>query len=207
MARASHPRLQGLKLRAAPWLWRLLAATVRVAATPRASATRPGPVIFACLHRDFLPALLYVRRARPVLLVSHSPDGDVLRRTLAPAGFDFARGSTGKRGAPAFARLLSALREGRCVGVAVDGPRGPFGEVREGVVLLSRLSGCPIVTLRVAPGPHWRLRTWDRTVVPAPGSRVALSEGPAIQVPADASDADLPAWGERVARVLRGEPA
>ena len=167
--------LQALKLRLGPAGWRLLFGGVRVRRlAPAPDPSRP-PVIYACLHRDLIPAILHVRPARPTLLVSRSPDGDILVRILAPHGFGFSRGSTGKDGGRAFVHLLRALRAGRSVGVAVDGPRGPFGEVQEGVVQLSRRSGCPIVPLRVRPGRHWKLRNWDRTVVPCPLSTVAVS--------------------------------
>ncbi len=202
--RVAHPALLGLKKALAPPLWRLLAGTVRVRPRPSDRPPRPEPVIFACLHRDFLPALLYVRPWRPVLLVSGSPDGEVLIRALAPSGFGFVRGSTGKGGGPAFVRLLGALREGRCVGVAVDGPRGPFGQVQEGVVQLARLSGRPIVPLRALPGRHWRLRTWDRTVVPRPGSLLRLEEGAPLSVAAGAAGEADAAPAARLARALLG---
>ena len=208
--RVGHPRWQPLKEGLAPALWRLLAATARPRAaggpTPAAGETaaagRP-PAIFACLHRDILPALLYVRRWRPVLLVSQSRDGDVLIRTLRPDGFDFARGSTGPTGGPGYVRLLAAVREGRCVGIAVDGPRGPFGAVREGVMQLSRLSGRPIVPLRAGDGRYWRLRTWDRTLVPWPGAAFTLAEGPPLQVAPDAGEAEMAAARRRLADLLK----
>lgn len=203
--RAGHPRWQPLKESLAPVLWRLLAATARPRATAAAPPPAPrSPVIFACLHRDILPALLYVRRWRPVLLVSQSRDGDVLIRTLRPDGFDFARGSTGPTGGPGFVRLLAALREGRCVGVAVDGPRGPFGAVRDGVMQLSRLSGRPIVPLRAGRGRYWRLRTWDRTLVPWPGAAFTLGEGPPLQVAPDAGEAEMATARDRLAALLTG---
>ncbi len=203
--RASDPALQGLKLRLGPPLWRLLARTVRIRPPLAARPPRARPVIYACLHRDMIPAILYVRPCRPVLLVSHSPDGDILIRALTPDGFGFARGSTGRNGGQAFVRLLAALREGRSVGVAVDGPRGPFGTVHEGVVQLSRLSECPVVPLLVRPGRHARLRTWDRTIVPCPGGGALVREGPPLQVPPDAVDDAAREWSRRIAAALARE--
>lgn len=201
--RAGHPGWQPLKEGLAPALWRFLAATARPrAAEGQAPAASRPAAIFACLHRDILPALLYVRRWRPVLLVSQSRDGDVLIRTLRPDGFEFARGSTGPTGGPGFVRLLAALREGRCVGLAVDGPRGPFGAVRDGVMQLSRLSGRPIVPLWAGEGRYWRLRTWDRTLVPWPGAAFTLVEGPPLQVAPDAGEAEMAAARGRLAALL-----
>ena len=202
MVRAGHPALQGWKLRLASPVWRLLVLAVPVRPRPAGRPAHPGPVIYACLHRDLIPAMLYVRPSRPVLLVSQSADGEVLSRALGPHGFGFARGSTGHGGGPAFMRLLAALREGRSVGVAVDGPRGPFGAVREGVVQLSRLSGRPVVPLRARPRHCWRLRTWDGTIVPWPGAVARIDEGPPLQVPPEEDPAQTPLWSARIAAAL-----
>ena len=202
MVRAGHPALQGWKLRLAGPAWRLLVGAVPVRPRPAARPAHAGPVIYACLHRDLIPAILYVRPAQPVLLVSQSADGEVLISALGPHGFGFARGSTGRGGGPAFMRLLAALREGRSVGVAVDGPRGPFGAVREGVVQLSRLSGRPVVPLRARPRRCWRLRTWDGTIVPWPGAAAWIDEGAPLQVPPEEDPAQAPVWSARIAAAL-----
>ena len=92
------------------------------------------------------------------------------------------RGSTGKEGGAAFRSLLTQLRSGRSVGIAVDGPRGPFGKVHAGGLRLAQLSGLPVVPLHVEPGRHLALKTWDRTVVPAPGSRLRIRYGEPLYV-------------------------
>ncbi len=202
---------QGLKLRLAPALWRLLAATVRL--EPRdvvAAGAGRGPVIYACLHRDILPCLMFVRAARPHLLVSGSEDGDILVRALGGegGGFAFVRGATGEGGGRALVELRRLLATGAAVGVAVDGPKGPFGEIRDGVAHLSHLTGAPVVPLKAVPGPALRLRTWDRTVVPLPFSRVRLAVGAPVvahEGPAEAGAAALRAalsafFGEGTAR-------
>jgi len=193
-----------LKLRLAPPLYRLLAGSVRLAG--HGTARRPGarPVIFACLHRDMIPAIFHVRAARPTLLVSRSPDGDILIRTLGRHGYGFVRGSTGKQGGRAFRDLLLALENGASVGLAVDGPRGPFGVVRDGVLQLSRRTGTPIVPLAVRCGRHLSLRNWDRTVLPLPFSRLDVVEREAVVVPSEASESEIADIASRLAATLIG---
>ena len=168
---------QSLKLRAAPWLWRLLRATVRLSPADALAGGHGGPVIYACLHRDILPCLLFVEAAAPYLLVSGSDDGAILVRALRGSRFGFVRGATGERGGRALVELRRVLEAGAAVGIAVDGPTGPYGEIRDGVAHLARLTGRPVVPLAAAPACAWRLRTWDRTVVPVPGSRVLMRVG------------------------------
>jgi lysophospholipid acyltransferase (LPLAT)-like uncharacterized protein len=51
-----------------------------------------------------------------------------------------------------------------------------------------------------------RLRTWDRTIVPAPGSLVHVEERVPLQVPVAAADApDTAAWNRRIAEALGAE--
>ena len=150
-----------------------------------------GPVIFACLHRDILPAILHVRERKPILLVSTSPDGEILLRTLGEKDYGFVRGQTGREGARALVELRRRLQEGRSIGLAVDGPKGPYGSIRLGVLQLARLAGVPILPLRAEAASAWVLDTWDRTVVPRPFSRVQMVCAPPVWIDAATADEDL----------------
>jgi hypothetical protein len=163
-----------------------------------------GPVIFACLHRDILPCLLFVRAAKPHLLVSGSEDGAILVSALANSGFGFVRGATGEGGGRALVELRRILDSGGAVGVAVDGPKGPFGEIRDGVTHLARLTGRAIVPLAAEPTGAVRLRTWDRTVVPLPGSRVILRVGAPLIAGDGAPEAEAIRMREQLTVFFRG---
>jgi len=195
---------QSLKLRAAPALWRLLTTTVRLEPPDAVAAGAIGPVIFACLHRDILPCLLFVRAARPHLLVSGSEDGAILVSALAGSDFGFVRGATGEGGGRALVELRRILDSGGAVGVAVDGPKGPFGEIRDGVTHLARLTGRAIVPLAAEPTGAVRLRTWDRTVVPLPGSRVVMRMGAPLITGGGAPEAEAIRMREQLMMFFRG---
>ncbi len=199
---------QRLKLGLGPAGWRLLAVTCRHRTTSLAPGPVAEPVIFACLHRDILPAMLYCRSARPHLLISKSDDGEILVRTLGRCGFGFVRGSTGHAGHEGFVGLLRALRNGQHVGVAVDGPRGPSGRVHDGVLQLAKRAQAPILPLVARCRGPLVLSTWDRTRVPLPFSAFAVDDKPPVLVAADADDAALEAarrlLGERL-EVARGD--
>ena len=185
-----------------PWLYRLLAVSIRLdggGAAPRPAAR---PVIFACLHRDRIPASMYVMPARPALLISRSPDGDILINPLQRHGFSFVRGSTGKKGGEAFRGLLAALQAGCSIGITVDGPRGPFGTVHNGVIQLSRLTGAPIVPLDIDVDRQYTLSTWDRTVLPLPFARIKVQEGTEIVVPSAIDEDGAAEYARRLAATL-----
>lgn len=183
--------LQRLKLTLAPCAWRFLRKTVRLREAAADPAWGPGPVIFACLHRDILPAIMFVRPARPALLVSNSPDGEILVRTLGEEDYRYVRGATGLEGGRALVLLRRELEAGHSVGLAVDGPEGPFGSIREGVLHLARMTGAPVVPLVARADRPVVLDTWDRTVVPVPWRRVEMQEGPILRIPSTATDQDM----------------
>jgi lysophospholipid acyltransferase (LPLAT)-like uncharacterized protein len=185
--------VQAWKLALAPRVWRLLRRSLRFQEFQDRAAEKPPPLIFACLHRDILPAILFVRSVRPTLLVSNSLDGDILIRALGQVDYRFVRGATGADGGRAFVALKRELAAGHSVGLAVDGPVGPFGAIHPGVVQLAKATGVPILPLvAVVPGA-FVLGTWDRTVVPRPFSRFEIQNGPAICLQPDASAGDLQA--------------
>jgi lysophospholipid acyltransferase (LPLAT)-like uncharacterized protein len=121
-------------------------------------------------------------RATPTkALVSLSPDGQFLARALDRMGFPAIRGSTEKPGKPgaakggsaAFREVLRQLRVGGCA-VTPDGPRGPANQMGEGVPLMAKLSGAPVLMMGLSCSPSIRLNSWDRALVPLPFGRGAI---------------------------------
>ena len=93
----------------------------------------------------------------------------------------------------------------------MDGPRGPLRSVQPGAVWLASLTGSPVLPFHVEAQRYWSARSWDRTQVPRPFSRVAVAIGRPIDVPPRASEATLEAsraqleqaLGNLAARTLR----
>ncbi len=183
--------LQRLKLALAPGAWWFLKKTVDLGEAPSEPEWGDHPVIFACLHRDIIPAIMFVRPWRPALLVSNSPDGEILVKTLGDGNYRFVRGATGTDGGRALVLLRRELVAGHCVGVAVDGPEGPFGSIREGVLHLARMTGVAVIPLVAKASRPLVLDTWDRTVIPVPFRRVEMEIGPTLRIPHDAQDVDI----------------
>ncbi len=180
-----------LKLILAPFIWRVLRSTL---STPPLSDKIPlqnGPVIFACLHRDIIGSIFHVASARPSLLVSNSDDGLILVKTLGSRNYDFIRGATGENGGRALVHLRKALQKGHNIGLAVDGPKGPFGEIHSGVFQLARLTGAPIVPLRPVFSRSFSVHTWDRTEIPVLFSGCTVHTGPVLRLNPDAGNEEM----------------
>ena len=77
------------------------------------------------------------------------------------------------RSEAASARALEdLLKEGYHVALALDGPRGPAGEIRPGALYLAQKTGRPIICVNIRIERSVRLRRrWDRLEIPLPFSR------------------------------------
>jgi len=67
----------------------------------------------------------------------------------------------------------------------LDGPRGPRGVVKPGLIALAKQSGVPIVPFYLSINRAWVLRSWDRCLVPKPFSKIVVRWGRLITVPKD----------------------
>jgi len=182
---------QKLKLMLAPPALKILESTLKISPISKSIGLQNGPVIFAGLHRDIIGAILYMRPAKPWLLVSGSDDGLILVRALGNDDFGFIRGATGENGGRALVKLRRTLEAGHHIALAVDGPKGPFGIIRPGVFKLAKMTGATIVPLLPIVKPAVVLSTWDRTVVPLLFSRITMQIGPLMNLSADADEEEI----------------
>lgn len=147
----------------------------------------PGPLLFALWHGDYFPVFQYARQSRLYIIVSRSPDGEILSRVLRAAGYRTVRGSTSRGATRAMVDMANVVKGGADAAIAIDGPRGPRHVAKPGIVLLAKLTGCPIVPLGAALSRYKQFSSWDRFRLPIPPSRAVAVAGTPIQVPADAS--------------------
>jgi lysophospholipid acyltransferase (LPLAT)-like uncharacterized protein len=197
----------------APLLLRVLALTWRVQRIGDPGLARlrsDAPWVLAMWHGRML-ALMPLRwhRARRFdVLVSPSDDGGLATQALRHFGYRVVRGSLSRGGARALRELRERLGDGGQLVLTPDGPRGPRHAINAGVAWLAHATRVPILTLGIAVDRAWRLRSWDRFVIPKPFARLCVFYGDPIEVPANASDGDLERIGARVrAALLDGERA
>lgn len=172
-------------------LMKLLAAVLRLEVRDLAGVGSPDaavpPVIFVLWHNRFFvvpPAWqkLCGKRRKSVILTSASHDGETVACAMAVFGLGSVRGSSSRRGVAALVGLKRALAEGRDVCLTPDGPRGPRYKIQPGVIKLAEATGAPIVPIHVRFSSAWRLKTWDRFVIPKPFSRVVVTFAEPIRI-------------------------
>jgi hypothetical protein len=137
----------------------------------------------------------------PVCIMnSEHRDGEIATRAAARWGIRSVRGSATRGGVKGFLQLVRAYRDGWSLAVVPDGPRGPAGVAKPGVVHLAKATKAPIVPVSYAASRCRQLRSWDRLIIPLPFSRVVLVIGDALAIPETADGEEL----ERQRMLLEG---
>jgi len=122
---------------------------------------------------------------------SYSFDGELAARLTSGFNVECVRGSTSRGGAEVLRQLEIALGLVDCVGLTMDGPRGPRRHAQPGLAILSARTGIPVVPLAVSVSKCWRLRTWDRMSIPKPFARVIIDYAPPITPAASMNREDI----------------
>ena len=155
------------------------------------------------------PACWDLERAQPTkALVSLSTDGQFIAHALALIGFPAVRGSSANKDKADAAKGGSrALRDGlkqlKIGGLAItpDGPRGPARVMGEGLPLMARMSGAPVLIIGMSCKPAIRLNSWDRAVLPLPFGRGAVVYD-LVRYPEGADLADVAdLWADKLTAV------
>ena len=110
-------------------------------------------------------------------LISASRDGDLLADAITRFGFDVVRGSSSRLGASAILQLTDVLASGRDVVITPDGPRGPAYELGPGIIFLAQKSGAAVLPVNMEYSSCWRLKSWDRFVLPRPFAKIRVIIG------------------------------
>jgi lysophospholipid acyltransferase (LPLAT)-like uncharacterized protein len=138
--------------------------------------------ILALWHGRIFAGLHYFRHRHVVVITSRNFDGEWIARILHRFGFETARGATSRGGARALVQLRQDLREGRAAAFTLDGPRGPARVAQPGAAWLAGATGNPILPFHIEADRFWTLKSWDRTQIPKPFSRVAIAIGEPMSV-------------------------
>ena len=159
----------------------LWARTLRFEIEDRADllTTPPAPRYIGALWHNRLLLLPHVlKRFLPqrtgAALISASRDGALLADLVRRFGFDVVRGSTSRKGAAAMLQLADIMANGRDAVITPDGPRGPAYEIGAGIVFLAQKSGAAVVPINIEYENCWRLKSWDRFILPRPFSAVRV---------------------------------
>jgi lysophospholipid acyltransferase (LPLAT)-like uncharacterized protein len=150
-------------------------------------------------------------RAQPAkAMISLSSDGEFLAKAIARLGIPAVRGSAAnkdkeklkasKGGTHALRDGLKQLKVG-ALALTPDGPRGPARTMAEGLPVMARISGAPVMFIGLSCNPAIRLNSWDKGLIPLPfGKGAIVWEQVYFPEGGDVTEV-AKAWTERLNRV------
>jgi lysophospholipid acyltransferase (LPLAT)-like uncharacterized protein len=146
--------------------------------------------IYCSWHQRFFSGFGFFPKRHPLaIMVSQSRDGDFGSRMIEIMGVHTARGSSSRGGGEALQDLIGYIEKGIPAGHIVDGPRGPAGRIKPGLIKLAQYSGMPILPAIISPEKKWVFKSWDRFMIPKPFSRIIIRFDEETYVP-DELDSD-----------------
>jgi lysophospholipid acyltransferase (LPLAT)-like uncharacterized protein len=179
-------------------LVRLISLTCRVRvlctdgefpAHPRHKRQGPGR-LYAFWHGQLLFATFPFRHTGLYGIVSLSRDGEYLARVLQAWGYRLIRGSSSRNSQGVYRDSLRALTRGNDIGLAPDGPRGPYRHVNPGVVRMAAVTGADLFPVGCAYSRQVQLKSWDRFQIPLPFSKIVVVIDKPLRVTVGPGDDD-----------------
>jgi lysophospholipid acyltransferase (LPLAT)-like uncharacterized protein len=137
-------------------------------------------MVGATWHRGAIFLTWFFRNVHPMIMYSRSKDGDLIAGVAQNLGVVPVRGSSSKGGKEALRKMVRFLGQSSRAKTAtvLDGPRGPKGIAKKGMLLLAMLTGAPLLPIMVSAYPAITLKnTWDKTILPLPFAKVVVMYG------------------------------
>jgi lysophospholipid acyltransferase (LPLAT)-like uncharacterized protein len=174
------------------WFIRLYSWTFRMTVEneePWMSHLRGGGRVLLCVwHQQFFAAIRYFKSYEsfhPSLMISQSQDGDIIARIARQQGWHPVRGSSSRDGGKALKEVIERLSQTKLAAHIVDGPQGPAGIVKGGVISIARATAAVVVPFYTTADRAWYFNSWDRFLLPKPFARVTLRFGEMMHFPED----------------------
>lgn len=163
------------------------------------------PALFALWHAHQCALYANEDRGNLNVMISKSLDGDIIAAATQHVGIKVVRGSHKRSGAAASLALIEKLEQGESAAITIDGPRGPMGVVKDGVINIAKLTQVPIIPMIWYSPSKWLLKfnTWDEFRFPILGVKTIAVYGEPIYVPSDCSKEDMEIYRLKVENALK----
>jgi Uncharacterized protein conserved in bacteria len=153
-----------------------------------------GRVLICAWHQQFFSAIRHFKKYEkyhPSLMISKSLDGEIIAGIARRSGWHVVRGSSSRDGGNASKEMTANLKQFGLAAHILDGPRGPAGVVKPGIISLHHAADAVIVPLFIQAQKAWYFNSWDKFMVPKPFSRVSLIFCEMIKLPPMQAEADF----------------
>lgn len=165
-----------------------------------------GRVLLCSWHQQFFSAIRHFKTYapyHPALMISQSKDGDIIAGIAEKSGWRAVRGSSSRDGGRALKEMVAHLKRSGLAAHVVDGPRGPAGVIKAGVVSLARATGAVVVPFYATSDRAWYFNSWDRFMLPKPFARVTLRFGEILDLTSGVTDKDFELHQLRLQEIMQ----
>ncbi len=135
------------------------------------------------------------------VLISQSKDGDIAAKICQDWGYQVFRGSSSKGAVGGLKSLLDFYKQNPQspgIGMALDGPRGPYHHINSSTNWLCQQLELTALFPKIKVKYFFRLKNWDRTLIPLPFSTIYIELTQFISVKQEVSTARLDMDGDYV---------
>ncbi|MBT3175856.1 MAG: lysophospholipid acyltransferase family protein [Desulfobacula sp.] len=146
------------------------------------------PILLCAWHQQFFSAIRHFKtysKFNPGIMISQSRDGELISGVANRCGWHTLRGSSSRGGKKAMNAMIEHLKKHRFGAHILDGPTGPIGKVKAGVIKMARETDALVVPFYIRAEQAWFFNSWDRFMLPKPFSKVILTFGDEIHLEPD----------------------
>lgn len=156
---------------------------------------KQGTTVLLCAwHQQFFSAISHFKTYsdfNPGLMISQSKDGDLISGVANRSGWHTPRGSSSRGGRKAMGAMIDHLKTHGFGAHILDGPTGPIGRVKAGVIKMALEADAVVVPLYTSAENAWFFNSWDRFMLPKPFSQVSITFGQEIRLESGDSKDDF----------------
>jgi len=143
-------------------------------------------MIYASWHGRQFILVPYMGNRNIAVMTSLSRDGEYQSKILKRFGYRVFRGSYTRGGVRGLLGLIKEIRAGYDTGFAVDGPRGPIYEPKEGIIFFAQKEKGYVVPLTAGAKKKWIFeKAWDKFQFPYPFTQAIIIFGQPYQISKD----------------------
>jgi lysophospholipid acyltransferase (LPLAT)-like uncharacterized protein len=164
----------------------------------RSLLTDNKPVIVCAWHNRVFFLSYYLEKSLTrkgfdlTQMVSLSRDGNIGYLLGKWAKIKVVRGSSNRGGSKGLRNLFRAIhKDHSSILLLPDGSQGPVYKAKAGTIVLAQLSGAPLFLFSFSPDRAWRLKSWDRLIIPKPFAKISIRIPEPIQVARELSKEQL----------------
>jgi lysophospholipid acyltransferase (LPLAT)-like uncharacterized protein len=140
---------------------------------------RPGNnAMIGFFHQNEYALIPFFRDCNIHVLISNSKDGQYTATMSEMLGYTPVRGSSTRRAIAGLIESIKKVKQGYDLAIAVDGPRGPIYEVKDGLPAISTKTNTPIFPCKAYPVRRWQFdAAWNKAQIPKLFTKIKIRVG------------------------------